>query len=75
MINMALLYLQGGLQLILRGEQMTKLKHDSMSPAARELGRRGGLATAARMSQEQLRARARKGGLARARAKKGVANA
>jgi hypothetical protein len=34
--------------------------------AARELGRRGGLASAARLTPEQLHARALKGGLARA---------
>jgi hypothetical protein len=54
---------------------MAKLKQDSMSRAARELGRRGVLATAARMTTEQLCARARKGGIARARAKKEAAHA
>ena len=46
-----------------------------MSRIVRELGRRGGLATAARMTPQQLRARAQKGGLARARAEKEKANA
>jgi hypothetical protein len=54
---------------------MTKVKQDSMTLAARELGRRGGLASAARMTSEQRRARARKGGLARAQKRKEAANA
>lgn len=54
---------------------MAKFKQDSLIQAARGLGRRGGLATAAPMTHEQLRARARKLALARARAKKGVVHA
>ena len=69
LINMHLPGSAASLRLMLRGEQMEKPKV-SLSRAARELGRRGGLATAARTTPEQLRARARKGGLARARAKK-----
>jgi hypothetical protein len=54
---------------------MAKEKQDSLSRAARELGRRGGLATAARMTPEQRRARARKGGLVRAQMRKEATHA
>jgi hypothetical protein len=47
LINMALLCLKASLKLIPRGEQMTKRKQGGMSQAAREPGRRGGLASAA----------------------------
>lgn len=51
------------------GEQMAKLaklEEIRLRQAASELGRRGGLAVAARMTPEQRHARAVKAGLARA---------
>ena len=54
---------------------MAKVKQPDFSRAARELGRRGGLATAARLTPEQRTDRARKGGLARAQARKVAAHA
>jgi hypothetical protein len=44
---------------------MAKVKQDTLSRAARELGRRGGLATAARMTPEQRHERAVRAGRTR----------
>jgi len=59
---------------------MVKTKQGRVPPeivarVMRELGRRGGLASAARLTPEQLRERARKGGLARAQARKEAVHA
>lgn len=52
---------------------MTKIGKDDLSLIARTLGRRGGLAAARNMTTEQRRERARRGAVARARARKVVA--
>lgn len=52
---------------------MANIGKDELSLIARTLGRRGGLAAARNMTPEQRRERARRGALARSRARKAVA--